>query len=162
MGAQDNLSSQLFHGTDAHFSVGDVIVPKGHRVAHATPDASAAASYAEMRTEPRNATQRQLSMFGTVYKVEPVDSKEFEQTDKEERARRAAANNPEESHADNFKFSKKGFRVIGIHKLVPNDSDVAVHRIRERKKQRAIEEAEDAAKWDQARKNLGMPPREEY
>jgi hypothetical protein len=162
MAASDNLSQQLFHGTDANLSAGDVIVPKGRRVAHATPDVNAAASYAEMRTEPRNATHSQLSMFGTVYKVAPVDNKEFKTTDAKERVRRTEANNPDESAASNFKFSKKGFKVTGIEKLVPNESDMAVHSIRERKKKRAAEEAEDEAKWAEARKRVGLKPKEEY
>jgi hypothetical protein len=160
--ASNNLSGQLFHGTDANLSAGDVIVPKSRRVAHATPDANAAATYAEMRTEPRNATHSQLSMYGTVYTVEPADNKEFEKTDAEERERRTEANDPDESAASNFKFSKKGFKVTGIHKLVPNESDMAVHSIRERKKRRAAEEAEDEAKWDEARKRVGLKPRDEY
>ena len=162
MSAENNLSGQLFHGTDANLSAGDVIVPKSRRVAHATPDPKAAATYAEMRTEPRNATHSQLSMYGTVYTVEPADKKEFENTDKEERARRTEANNPDESADTNYKFSKKGFKVTGIHKLIPNESAMAVHNIRERRKKRAAEEAEDEAKWAEARKRVGLKPRDEY
>lgn len=156
------LSQQLFHGTDANLSAGDVIRPRGSRVAHATPDVGAAHTYAEMRTEPRNATHSQLSMYGTVYKVEPVDTAEFEKTDAQERARRIEANDPNESGASNYKFSKKGFKVTGIEKLVPNESDVAIHNIRERRKKRAAEDAEDEAKWEEARKRVGLKPRDEY
>ena len=154
MSAQDNISQQLFHGTDVALSVGDVIRPGNHRVAHASPSPLTAAGFAEMRTfhEPRNSNPDR-PMFGTVYKVEPVDRAEFAKTDVEERARREKAKDVEESANPNYKFSKKGFRVTGIHSLVANSDDVIAHRNSLYKEKKAKEDAENERLWAEAREN---------
>jgi hypothetical protein len=75
MSAQDNLSQQLFHGTAHPFKEGDAVLPnsglfKGSTgTAFSTTDYEAAKSYAKERAE------REGTLFGQVYSVEPIGEK---------------------------------------------------------------------------------------
>ena len=75
MAAEDNLSRQMFHGTDEILKPGDLIRPmKGAgSSAFATDsmdEAQAYAGYASKRWKPGGSP----SMFGVVYEVEPTDA----------------------------------------------------------------------------------------
>lgn len=95
MASSEHLNKQLFHGTRALLGVGDIIEPRRHvedyggKVAFATTDPHQASAYAR----PKD------TLFGAVYKVEPVD--------------------PDEEHLEPLRegnlVSKKGFRVTGVH-----------------------------------------------
>lgn len=127
MSAQENLSQQLFHGTGADLSVGDVIKPRGD-VAWAAlhPGLAHYHAAANLHT-PKHLTYDeegnlapkkhwQMPMFTPVYTVEPVDPKEMEKATKERGV------------PSDTRVSNKGFRVTGLHKLVALDSDPSMRR----------------------------------
>ena len=143
------LSKELFHGTGETFKVGDVIKPQGHRVAHATTSSSLASTYAELSTDPKSSRTNHPSLFGVVYKVEPVDHKEVEDTTHSEGELRTAENDPKVMATSDMRFSKKGFKVTGVHSTVPNSEDIAIHNIKKRKEKREAEAVENA-KWEEA------------
>jgi hypothetical protein len=121
--AQDNLSQQLFHASPADLTVGDIIKPsQKYRVAHATISSKYATDFGEAQTHPEIFTSRggQAPLFGAVYTVEPVDSKEMSQVTDEETAIRNKEKNVEVPAEDHMRFSKEGFRVTGLHKVTNN------------------------------------------
>lgn len=99
------LSQQLFHGSIHPFKKGDVIKPGGTGLAWSTTNARHAGAYAAMGNrravseDPEFKVGDQPALFGTVYKVEPVKNDLISE---------------EGIHA-----SPTGFRVTGIHSLVP-------------------------------------------
>lgn len=106
MTASDNLSAQLFHGSGHDFKVGDVVEPRfayaGYG-AYATERPESAANFARdkerLAPDPDyNSTglPEQGRLFGTVYKVEPLEG-----------------DDPERE--DGTAVSQEGFRVTGIH-----------------------------------------------
>jgi hypothetical protein len=117
MAAQENLSQQLFHGTGADLSVGDVIGPRGDVAWAATSPGLAHYHAAANLHTPKHLTYDeegnlapkrhwQMPMFTPVYTVEPVDSEEMKKTSEEKGA------------PSDTRVSNKGFRVTGLHKLV--------------------------------------------
>ena len=74
MSAEDNLSRQMFHGTDEVLKPGDLVRPmkgKGSNsfATDSLDEAQAYAGYASKRWKPGGSP----SMFGIVYEVEPTD-----------------------------------------------------------------------------------------
>ena len=120
MSASDNLSKQLFHGTGASLTVGDIIKPMRHKVAHATTDKNYATAFGESSTHPDIDKNFQRPLFGAVYTVEPVDHQEAEHTTDKEKARRYASGNKEVQAEPHHVYSKKGFRVTGLKKVTQN------------------------------------------
>ena len=114
------LSEPLFHGTGASLSVGDIIKPMRHKVAHATTDLGYATIFGESSTHPDIDKNFQRPLFGAVYKVEPVDHEEAKATTKEEMARRYAEPSKEVQPEPHHRYSKKGFRVTGLAKVTQN------------------------------------------
>ena len=102
MSAQDNLSTQLFHGTAANLKVGDII--------HPTDGATVSGAYAT--TNPLHAHKYASSyvrlkgegaLFGVVYKVDPLEN------DK-------TLTNKKTITKDTYR-SQKGFKVTGLHEF---------------------------------------------
>ena len=120
MSASDNLSKQLFHGTGADLTVGDIIKPMRHKVAHATTDKNYATAFGEGSTHPEIDKNFQRPLFGAVYTVEPVDHKEAETTTDKEMLRRYKKRDPMASPEPHHVYSKKGFRVTGLAKVTQN------------------------------------------
>lgn len=133
------LSEPLFHGTGETFPVGQIIKPMNHSVAHATVSPLTAKFYAESATDDRWARSPQLALYGVVYHVEPVDEKEMAQTTSEETENRNANPDINKVASPSDRYSKKGFRVTGVHSIVPNEIDVVTHREKEKWAQRALE-----------------------
>ena len=73
MSASDNLSKQLFHGTNANLKEGDIVKPAksllhdDQELAFATTDYGLAHSYGYSRAKNNGA------LFGSVYEVEPIE-----------------------------------------------------------------------------------------
>ena len=73
MSASDNLSEQLFHGTNANLKEGDIVKPAksllhdDQELAFATTDYGLAHSYGYSRAKNNGA------LFGSVYEVEPME-----------------------------------------------------------------------------------------
>ena len=111
MSASDNLSTQLFHGTNANLKPGDVITPKKYSKAFATTDASEAKAYAQT-SRSMNKGETQPSLFGAVYKVAPIDHEEMT-TESD------AYNLPNKNRGidSSYRVSRKGFKVLGLHEL---------------------------------------------
>jgi len=117
------LSERLFHASPADLTVGDIIKPsEKYRVAHATTSHRYATDFAEAQTHPEIFTKRggQAPLFGAVYTVEPVDSKEMKQVTAEETDIRNKEKNVEVPAEEHMRFSKEGFRVTGLHKVTNN------------------------------------------
>lgn len=90
MTASDNLSAPLFHGTAHEFKPGDTVTPQRHVAAFATERPDVAAGYAGSRAE------RQGTLFGMVYEVEPL------------------ANDLKQDVPSHVRTSRTGFRVKGL------------------------------------------------
>lgn len=120
MSAQDNLSKQLFHGTGASLSVGDIIKPVRHKVAHATTDLGYATTFGESSTHPDIDKNFQRPLFGAVYKVEPVDRDEAADTTEKEKTRRYASKDDNVQAEPHHVYSTKGFKVTGLAKVTQN------------------------------------------
>ena len=74
---------------------------------------------------------------------------------------RTKENNPKVMATSDMRFSKKGFKVTGIHSIVPNDEDVAIYSIRKRKEKRAAEAVKDA-EWEEASERHRKKRSEEF
>lgn len=99
------LSKQLFHGSIHPYNVGDTISPGSDELAWASSKPETAAQYAEVgnsRSVSKNERIKvhdQPVLFGTVYKVEPLKNDVISE--------------------DDIHASRTGFKVTGIHSLVP-------------------------------------------
>ena len=82
MSASDNLSHELFHGTDANLKPGDIVTPQEDE------------DYAFATNDPHFASD-----YGRVYKVEPIDKEDL------------VDYKHDDAEATHY-MSKKGFRVI--------------------------------------------------
>lgn len=130
MSASDNLSGQLFHGSIHPFKKGDVIKPQEHSEAFATDSSYLAgyyssrgnwrAGFSDQKTQPegKNKTKDNPVLFGTVYKVEPVNKADVKVEDYDDRnveigeqMRQVTEKKPK------IHTSPSGFRVTGIHSL---------------------------------------------
>jgi hypothetical protein len=123
MSTHDSLSQQLFHASPAELTVGDVIKPSAkYRVAHATTSRKYANDFGEGQTHPEVFNKRggQAPLFGAVYTVEPVDKNEMNKVTSKETAMRQKEKNPEVPAEEHMRFSKKGFKVTGFHKVTNN------------------------------------------
>ena len=109
MSADDNLSQQLFHGTDATLQVGDTVRPRKGEGSHAfaTDSPDEAAYYANFANN-RFRLDRPKQPESTVYTVEPLDTPTVN-----ERGIRMVDNDAK------VMSSKTGFKVTGIHSKVP-------------------------------------------
>jgi len=111
----------IYHGTGAALSVGDVIEPRNHRVAHATTNVNQAKDFADFSKYAESSHQVQLPLFGSVYRVEPVDAEEASDTTIKEHNRRMNSNTRqmlESFPSSGNRYSEKGFRVTGLEGLV--------------------------------------------
>ena len=123
MSAQDNLSQRLFHASPNQLTVGDVIKPSAkYRVAHATTSLKYATDFGEAQTHPNIYSERggQAPLFGAVYTVEPMDKDEMNKITEKETATRNKEKNVEIPAESHMRFSKKGFKVTGLHKVTNN------------------------------------------
>ena len=118
MAAEDNLSKTLFHGTGADLSVGDVIGPRGDvawaavhpGLAHYFAAANLHSPKHLIYDEEGNLAPKkhwQMPLYTPIYRVEPVDEEEMKKTSEERGA------------PSDTRVSNKGFRVTGLHHLVP-------------------------------------------
>jgi hypothetical protein len=105
MAAQDNLSKQqFFHGSQHSLKVGDTVKPHND-FAWASTNPEVASSYAA--SEGLNAEKHQPVLFGTVYKVTPLKND--------------VVRNPGADKRFGIYASPTGFKVTGMHSLVPNN-----------------------------------------
>lgn len=111
MSAEDNLSAQLFHGTDADLKVGDVVKPTKGWTGKTLSWASTSPNYAWDFASVRRSNNPNNPMFGSIYTVEPVDEKEMQKT----------SNKDTVGMSNLFRASKKGFKVTGLHGLAPQE-----------------------------------------
>jgi hypothetical protein len=138
MAAEDNLSSgQFYHASPVDLTVGDVIKPSSkYRVAHATTSIKYATDFGEAQTHPEIYNERggQAPLFGAVYTVAPVDSDEMRKVTEEETSTRNREKNVEVPAEDHMRFSKKGFKVTGLHKVTNNYKSwgISSHEMRNR------------------------------
>jgi hypothetical protein len=124
LSASDNLSEQLFHASGANLKVGDVVTPTSkYRVAHATTSRRYAIDFGEAQTHPNIYEGREVeqpALFGAVYTVEPVDHDEMKKTTGEETDIRNEEKNPDVPAESHMRFSKKGFKITGLHHVTNN------------------------------------------
>ena len=146
MSAQNNLSQQLFHGSGVSFKPGDIIKPVNHRVAHATTSTWMAHAYAESDLDPRTSRGNQPSLMSMVYTVEPVDAHEMASTTNAETAARKNENDENVMATHDMRFSKKGFKVTGVHSFVHDPYTLGVYN----KRKRQEKDAENEARWEEA------------
>lgn len=105
MSAEENLSQQqFFHGSQHPLKVGDTVKPHND-FAWASTDPKVASSYAA--SEGLKAKEQQPVLFGTVYKVNPL--------------KKDLVRNPGADKRFGIYASPTGFKVTGIHSLVPNN-----------------------------------------
>ena len=104
MAAEDNLSKQLFHGSQHLLKVGETVKPHND-FAWASTNPEVASSYAA--SKGLKANEQQPVLFGTVYKVQPIKND--------------VVRNPGADKRFGIHASPTGFKVTGIHSLVPNN-----------------------------------------
>jgi hypothetical protein len=104
MAAEDNLSKQLFHGSQHSLKVGETVKPHND-FAWASTNPEVASSYAA--SEGLKANEQQPVLFGTVYKVQPMKND--------------VVRNPGADKRFGIYASPTGFKVTGVHSLVPNN-----------------------------------------
>ena len=123
MAASDHLSKQLFHGSIHPFKVGDVIKPQNHKEAFATSSPwvaglhAAAGNYRALKTDVEKArVKAQPVLFGTIYKVEPVNKSDV----KTEKWWDTESDTP--TNVD-VHTSASGFKVTGVHSIHPQNDE---------------------------------------
>ena len=105
MSAEDNLSQeQFYHGSQHSFKLGDIVKPHND-FAWATTNPEVASSYAA--SEGLKAEEQQPVLFGTVYKVTPLNND--------------VVRNPGADKRFGIYASSTGFKVTGVHSLVSNN-----------------------------------------